>query len=317
MAFSSVSGIPRLAFAYFNHWSVLANAGALFLIQKGENTMTNTQTGNTHRFTAGKGFESIPREMLQNTADLSFGAIGLLSYMLSKPDTWTFRKTWLYDTPEIKDKRRAIQKYWQELVDFKYIIQFQKRTGSKNEYEYYFNNSPFTTEQIKDIQNEIGLTACAALNQSDKKVAPKKVTSTPTDSESPAQKKHNKSQKDKTKDTVLSPDQFLFNFKDQQLTENEMAKLKQNLDEIHAAKSWSRNTIDQLPDEIWKSLESDLKRTNIVFDFNTLGTQLDRFTEIYLTKGISADRINYYFLNGLKDFESVAINGLGLKQAAH
>lgn len=264
--------------------------------------MTITETGNTHRFTKNKGFESIPRELLQNTENLSFGAIGLLSYMLSKPETWTFHKTWLYSTPEIKDKRSAISKYWQELVDQKYIVQFQQRIGRRNEYQYYFNNEPFTDEEVKQLEEELGMASSKQLNQ-----APKKPKT--TESNKP-QSNSNRSAEtiDPEKESAYDPQQFVI--ASENLTSDEIMKIKQNQTELQLAEAWSKQEIDNLPKTIKNELFVLLIRTNIIFDHNTFNTQITRFNEINKEKGITQKRAVYYFLNGLKEFEEIAVSNL-------
>lgn len=264
--------------------------------------MTSTIVGNTHRFKKNKGFESIPRELLQDTENLSFGAIGLLSYMLSKPETWTFHKTWLYSTPEIKDKRSAITKYWQELVDHKYIVQFQQRVGRRNEYQYYFNNEPFTDDEIAQLEEELGMASSIQLNQTPQRIK------APSSKHTSAKKSHMADKKDPDKENAYDPRQFVINSAEP--TKTEIAKIQQNQTELQQAESWSKSDIDALPTNVKKELFAYLIRTKIIFDHNTFGTQLARFNEIYQTKGITQNRAVYYFLNGLKEFEDVAAKNL-------
>lgn len=261
--------------------------------------MPNQANGNTHRFKANKGYESIPRELLQDTERLSFGAIGLLSYMLSKPDNWTFHKTWLYDTTEIKDKRRKITGYWDELVDACYILQFEKRVGSKPSYEYYFNDTPFTAEQIQQIEQENTITASKRLNQHSDDTTSTQIkvneTNLPTDLSG--------NQSTTTNDDEYDINKFLID-ESLPLTESQLEKRRFDMKEITLANSWSQLTIKDLPAGFWTDVVRLLRKTNIVFDHDSLDLQLNRFLHIYQTHGIAKNRMNYYFLNGLQEFQT-------------
>lgn len=105
-------------------------------------------------------FEVLPRELLQqcdkkrsNTENkpLSLQAIGLLCNLYSYPENWEIHKTELYNRYE-KNGRRQIQNAWNELVDAKYIVQFKIHNGNKLDYYYYFDVTPITNDQIKQLE---------------------------------------------------------------------------------------------------------------------------------------------------------------------
>ncbi|MBS4462202.1 hypothetical protein JXA27_06475 [Aerococcaceae bacterium zg-B36] len=104
--------------------------------------------GDTRRY-GSKGYESLPRELLQNS-ELSLESIGLLCFMLSRPEDWVWYKTELY-TCFKKNKRSQITRMWDELVEFNYIIQFRKRVGKKFQYMYWFDEKPFGEDEIVDV----------------------------------------------------------------------------------------------------------------------------------------------------------------------
>lgn len=113
-----------------------------------------------------KDFEIIPRELLQHCDKkakdengkqhgddgLSLQAIGLLVNLQSYPEDWELNKTELYKRYS-KNGKTSVMRAWDELVEKKYIIQFHKRVGKQNQYIYYFNLSPFTEEEIKEVES--------------------------------------------------------------------------------------------------------------------------------------------------------------------
>lgn len=260
--------------------------------------MPEQGNGNTHRFKS-KGYESIPRELLQDTERLSFGAIGLLSYMLSKPDNWTFHKTWLYETTEIKDKRRKITGYWDELVDACYILQLEKRVGSSPSYEYYFNDTPFTADEIQQIEQENNITASKRLNQHSAEA--KKTQVIINDEVLPTNLSGNQSITNNDEEFDIS--KFLID-ETKQLSNEDIEKMKLDMQEITLTNSWSQHIIKELPTGFWVEVVRLLKRTTIVFDHDSLDLQLNRFVNIYRTKGIAKNRMTYYFLNGLQEYQA-------------
>lgn len=116
-------------------------------------------------FKKDKGFEIIPRELLQHCDKkakdkngkengkngLSLQAIGLLVNLQSYPEDWELHKTELY-TRYSKNGKTSVMSAWDELVEKKYIIQFHKRVGKANQYIYYYNLTPFTDEDIKEVE---------------------------------------------------------------------------------------------------------------------------------------------------------------------
>ncbi|HFI0683470.1 TPA: hypothetical protein ACGO1T_001948, partial [Streptococcus suis] len=100
--------------------------------------------GDIRRVRNGKGYESLPRELLQRT-DMHIGSVGLLCQLLSYPDDWKLYKTEVLYRFE-KDGRRTVDKYWDELIGHGYIIQFKKRIKKKSNYIYFFNDTPFTAD---------------------------------------------------------------------------------------------------------------------------------------------------------------------------
>lgn len=105
-------------------------------------------TDTIKKFSKHKGYESLPRELLQSK-DLTLEAIGLLANISSYPDTWVLRKTEL--RTRFKNGTRMVDRIWNELVENNYIVQFRKRVGRSYEYRYFFNVEPFTYEEIQDM----------------------------------------------------------------------------------------------------------------------------------------------------------------------
>lgn len=122
----------------------------------------STDNGNIRNYGKYKGYEVIPRELLQacdtNTPynkGLSLQAIGLLCNLQSYADSWEIHKTELYRR-YAKNKERSIKRAWNELVEAGYIIQFKIRDGNKNNYVYLFNLIPFTEDDIKQAETMVG-----------------------------------------------------------------------------------------------------------------------------------------------------------------
>lgn len=121
-------------------------------------------------FKKDKGYENIPRELLQHCDrkatdkkgnkhgdnGLSLQAIGLLVNLQSYPEDWELNKTELYKRYS-KNKKSSVMSAWNELVNHKYIIQFLKREGKANQYIYYFNTTPFTEDEIRQAEELEGL----------------------------------------------------------------------------------------------------------------------------------------------------------------
>jgi predicted transcriptional regulator len=114
------------------------------------------ETGRIVQYKKNKGFESIPRELLQDE-NLSLEAIGLLSHICSLPETWKIYKTQLYKKFK-KNKRTSVQRIWKELVETGYILEFRKREGKKYVYEYVYSMTPFSTDEIFDVIDSMSKT---------------------------------------------------------------------------------------------------------------------------------------------------------------
>lgn len=115
-------------------------------------------TDTIRQFSKRKGFESIPRELLQSK-ELSLEAIGLLCNLQSYPSNWTLYKTEL--RKRFKNKEKVVDKIWDELVSYGYVIQFWKRVGRKYEYAYFFNVEKFNLDEIQELcseMNDCGMT---------------------------------------------------------------------------------------------------------------------------------------------------------------
>lgn len=115
-----------------------------------------TETGRIVQYKKNKGFESIPRELLQDE-NLSLEAIGLLSHICSLPETWKIYKTQLYKKFK-KNKRTSVQRIWKELVESGYILEFRKREGKKYVYEYVYSLTPFSIDEISDVVESMSKT---------------------------------------------------------------------------------------------------------------------------------------------------------------
>lgn len=110
-------------------------------------------SGQIKQFNKNKGYESIPRDFLQDNS-ISYEARGLLAELQSYPENWKIYKTELYRRCE-KDKRFVIERIWKELEQAGYLIQFRRRAGKKYEYEYIFCLEKFTEEDLAKISQEL------------------------------------------------------------------------------------------------------------------------------------------------------------------
>ncbi|GGD03132.1 hypothetical protein [Enterococcus wangshanyuanii] len=111
------------------------------------------ENGNIRSYRKNKGYESIPRDLLQNN-ELSLEAIGLLCHLQSYPESWKLYKTELY-TRFKHNKRTAVQRIWKELVNNNYLIEFKKREGKRYVYQYIYSVEPFTGSDIEKIKQEL------------------------------------------------------------------------------------------------------------------------------------------------------------------
>lgn len=110
-------------------------------------------SGSIRSYKRNKGYESIPRELLQSN-DISLEAIGLLCHLQSYPETWKLYKTELY-TRFKYNKRTSIQRIWKELIKNNYLLEFKKREGKRYVYQYLYSVNPFTQEEIRNIAQEL------------------------------------------------------------------------------------------------------------------------------------------------------------------
>ena len=111
------------------------------------------ESGSIRSYKKNKGYESIPRELLQNFS-LSMEAIGLLCHLQSYPENWKLYKTELYNRFQ-RNKRTSIQRIWKELVDNNYMIEFKRREGKKYVYQYVYSIEPFDKQDIEQIKEEM------------------------------------------------------------------------------------------------------------------------------------------------------------------
>ncbi|MGX6979021.1 hypothetical protein ACWN8V_07160 [Vagococcus elongatus] len=114
--------------------------------------MSENSGGRIFNVSKGKGYESLSREMLQDE-NLSLEAIGLLANIQSYPSNWKLYKTELY-TRFKHNKRKSIERIWNELVSNGYIVQFRKRIGKKYIYQYLVSSEKYTKNEIIDLIEE-------------------------------------------------------------------------------------------------------------------------------------------------------------------
>lgn len=94
------------------------------------------------RIRAGKGYETIRREALQDTR-LSFKASGILGYLLSLPDNWSTNADRLGKAREGKEGRAAILSGLKELEDVGYLIRRRVHLGGgKWEWIWRYGDDP-------------------------------------------------------------------------------------------------------------------------------------------------------------------------------
>lgn len=101
-----------------------------------------------------ESFEMLPRELLQ-TEELSLEAMALLCYLISYPDNYEFKKTNLYNSFR-KNKRRAVSRMLDELIEKRYFLQFKKREGKKDIYKYIYRDQAFVDDEINKIKEILG-----------------------------------------------------------------------------------------------------------------------------------------------------------------
>src|SRR5690606_24152211 len=86
--------------------------------------------------------------------DISLQALGLLTNIMSYPETWELRKTELYKRYK-KNKETSVSNAWKELVEHGFIIECKIRDGKKWDYNYYIRLVPFTEEEKEQIRNDV------------------------------------------------------------------------------------------------------------------------------------------------------------------
>lgn len=105
-----------------------------------------SKTGEIKEYKKNKGFEAIPRELLQDHS-ISGESIHLICELSSYPEGFKIFKTAIYKWRE-KNKRTQIDRMWNELIEANYLIQFRKREGKKWNYRYIFSLTKFDKEDI-------------------------------------------------------------------------------------------------------------------------------------------------------------------------
>lgn len=110
-------------------------------------------SGDLQVFRKNKGYESIPRDMLQRK-DMSPQAKGLLAELLSFDEKWVLYKNELLRRNQVV-KKGAMEKIWMELVEKKYILQYRKRVARKYEFKYIFSGEEFEREDVLKITQKM------------------------------------------------------------------------------------------------------------------------------------------------------------------
>lgn len=108
-----------------------------------------SQTGQITQYVKGKGYEAIPRELLQDHS-ISGESIHLICELSSYPENFKIFKTAIYKWRE-KNKRTQIDRMWKELISANYLIQFRKREGKKWNYRYIFSLVRFDQNDIDEL----------------------------------------------------------------------------------------------------------------------------------------------------------------------
>ena len=100
-------------------------------------------------------FLQVPNETARRPEnDISLQALGLLTNIMSYPETWELRKTELYKRYK-KNKETSVSNAWKELVEHGFIIECKIRDGKKWDYNYYIRLVPFTEEEKEQIRNDV------------------------------------------------------------------------------------------------------------------------------------------------------------------
>lgn len=108
----------------------------------------NKDTGIIRRVRKEKAFAQISNELINNE-QLSYKALGILTYILSKPDDWE-----VYNSDLIRegiDGKESIRTGLLELKEKKYIQRyrvFNKKTGSVHHWETLVSETPFDDDEL-------------------------------------------------------------------------------------------------------------------------------------------------------------------------
>ena len=86
----------------------------------------------------------IHNSVLQGGAK-NIGALGLLSHIMSLPETWGLHKTQLHTT----FTRRTVDSAWKEMSERGYAIGFRCHKDGKINYYYSVSDLPFTIEEFE------------------------------------------------------------------------------------------------------------------------------------------------------------------------
>ncbi|KAB8128484.1 hypothetical protein F9U64_16260 [Gracilibacillus oryzae] len=86
---------------------------------------------------------------------MDLGAIGLLVYIMSLPESWELHKSQLHN----HFTRRKVDSSWKVLVEKRYIIGFYCHVNGKKRYYYNVSDIPFTQDDyeqfILDVKDEL------------------------------------------------------------------------------------------------------------------------------------------------------------------
>lgn len=127
----------------------------------------------------------IPNSIIQST-ELSFDAIGVLTYLLSLPTDWSIVKTNLHKQIKIGEIR--LDKAFKELINNKYIHTI--KTSTKTGWVYTYNVFPVPTENNKYGQIDMGQIDMGQNDQTSQIVPPM-----------------NETPKEETKEEIIIPEQ--------------------------------------------------------------------------------------------------------------
>ncbi|MGH3828033.1 MAG: hypothetical protein ACRDQX_12820, partial [Pseudonocardiaceae bacterium] len=98
------------------------------------------------RVRKNRGYESLRREMLQDTR-ISFKAQGILTYLLSLPETWTTSSERLSDVRpgskgKVKEGRESIRAGLRELEATGYLRRERKSVAGRWRWEWRYTDDP-------------------------------------------------------------------------------------------------------------------------------------------------------------------------------